>query len=284
MYTGEGEAYPAEAGDSSLQAPSSVDGLNRDEINRARASLNTGIRRSDQYEDMSEAGAVSMTSTMENMVNDLTSHDGPEMDIAPTIVPRELVRPSLEILPTRSPAGGQTSSIPRSIPALDNAAHSSRHSIGSLPGQHDRFKDGPGLPTVWSTPFTPRPEDMSTTSRRPSTAHRVNAAIAPSSLNSPALFQADILQMQEQIQNRSSPPQSFQPTMSSPYETPTNLTSWIKHIDRLQPSPSPWQNSSAVAGVHETVISTRSPEPSPFGAIGEPRARSGRAPTSGQPG
>ncbi|KAK4944449.1 hypothetical protein LTR10_016123 [Elasticomyces elasticus] len=280
VYSAQGEAHPGNAADSSLQAHSSANGLSRDDIERARTSINAAIHRSNQYEDTSEAGAASMTSTMENMVNNLTKQDGSEMSVAPTTVLREAtssLETPLEHLPAERRASGM---LPPTRAALD-PPHSSRHSIGSLPGLHDRLRDRSSLPSIWNTPFTPRPEDLSASSPRPSTAHRTSAAVPPSTLNSPAMFQADTLQLQEQIQNRSSPPESFQPTMSSHYETPTHLTSWIRNIDQLQASPSPFQASSVVAAVNGMVIPTRSPEPSPFGAIGEPRAKS-RAPTSGQ--
>ncbi|KAI1612256.1 EST1-like protein A [Exophiala viscosa] len=283
VYSAQGEAHPGDAADSSLQAHSSANGLSREDIERARTSINAAIQRSNQYEDTSEAGAASMTSTMENMVNNLTKHDGPDMNTVPTTVFHEHAARSLGTPLGHSPAERRASGmLPPSMAAFD-PPQPTRHSIGSLPGLHDRLRDRSSLPSIWNTPFTPRPDDISASSPRPSTAHRTSAALAPSTLNSPAMFQADILQLQEQIQNRSSPPQSFQPTMSSHYETPTHLTSWIRNIDQLQPSPSPFQASSAVAAVQGTVIPTRSPEPSPFGAIGEPRAKS-RAPTSGQAG
>lgn len=265
VYTGQGGLHVEDSSmGSSMHANSSVGSISRDDIEHAKSSINAIGRRRNHHEGMSEASA---TSTMENMVNDLTEQDGTEL----VGVYKGTSTPSLKTPVVQSFAERGLQPQPTTITAHD-IVQSFRHSTGSLAGLQGQIDDQPSIPPVWNTPFTPRPGETGS-SPRPSTAKQISTAAMPSHVNSAAQFNAQITHMQQQIQLRSSPLESFQPTMSNHYDTPTNLTSWIRHKDQSQSPLSPWQDSGQVWG---TVIPTRSPEPAPFGAIGEARPRSSR--------
>jgi len=265
VYTGQGGLHVEDSSmGSSMHANSSVGSISRDDIEHAKSSINAIGRRRNHHEGMSEASA---TSTMENMVNDLTEQDGTEL----VGVYKGTSTPSLKTPVVQSFAERGLQPQPTTITAHD-IVQSFRHSTGSLAGLQGQIDDQPTIPPVWNTPFTPRPGETGS-SPRPSTAKQISTAAMPSHVNSAAQFNAQITHMQQQIQLRSSPLESFQPTMSNHYDTPTNLTSWIRHKDQSQSPLSPWQDSGQVWG---TVIPTRSPEPAPFGAIGEARPRSSR--------
>ena len=142
------------------------------------------------------------------------------------------------------------------------------------------------LPTIFPTPFTPRPGETfgSGSGSRPSTAHQVlppNTAPVPPSRGT-IEFQQQLAQMQHNIQARTSPIASLDPTSSSYYETPTGLNTFIRN----QPDSSPWERSMTTPSNVETEVEIprMAPQASPFGAIGEPRPRIAKTPTSVQPG
>ena len=141
------------------------------------------------------------------------------------------------------------------------------------------------LPSIYNTPFAPRPGETPE-SPRPSSAHRASQSLSnPQNLNSSANFQANLSHLADEVQMRTFPQSSFQPTPSSHDDTPTNITSWVRAADQAQPPSSPWPSSFASArSVKQTPISTKPPSASPFGAVGESRPRSSHTPNSGQPG
>jgi hypothetical protein len=267
VYTGQGGLHVEDSSvGSSLRANSSMGAISRDDIEHAKSSINAIDHHRNQHEGMSEASA---TSTMENMVNDLMEQDNTEI----TGMYNGTSTPSLKTPVVQSFAERGLQPQPATI-TTNGLVQSFRRSTGSLSGLQGQVDDPPSIPPVWTTPFTPRPGETGS-SPRPSTAKQISTTAMPSHVNSATQFNAQITHLQQQIQLRSSPLESFQPTMSSHYDTPTNLTSWIRHNDRSQSPLSPWQDSGQVRG---TVIPTRSPEPAPFGAIGEARPRSSRGP------
>ena len=138
------------------------------------------------------------------------------------------------------------------------------------------------LPGIFQTPFTPLPGEIPNSGSRPSTAHQAappSTAPAPPSRGS-IEFQQQLAQMQHNIQARTSPIASIDPTPSSYYETPTGLNTFILH----QPESSPWERSMTTPSIEDTAIPKRAPRASPFGAIGEARPKNAKTPTSGQPG
>ena len=222
-----------------------------------------------------------MNSAMENMVNNLTRNEQPSQVCIPTATPgifNGSPTPTLKTPVAQSFAE-------RGVASSQSATITPRDHLPQFPGVKDHINSRPPLPSIWNTPFAPRPGETPGSSPRLSTAQGLQEQTAGSqNFNSPGQFQADIMQMQQQIQMRSSPLESFQPTMSSHYDTPSHLTSWVRAADQLQPQLSPWQSSFSPVPTHVTVIPNRSPEPAPFGAIGEPRPKSSRTPKSGQGG
>ncbi|KAI9876585.1 MAG: hypothetical protein M1823_007248, partial [Watsoniomyces obsoletus] len=94
-----------------------------------------------------------------------------------------------------------------------------------------------------------------------------------------------IAQVKHDIQARTSPIIAFDPTPSLPsyYETPTGPNTFVRN--QPDSSPSPWERSltTPAASGASTELPRKTPQASPFGAIGE-RPRSAKSPTSGQPG
>ena len=149
------------------------------------------------------------------------------------------------------------------------------------------------LPGVYNTPFTPRPGETNGSLTRPSTSHRANGSAAspgkgyPPSSNAVA-FEHQIAQMQHNIQNRTSPIQSFDPTVtpasSSCYQTPTGLGTFVRQNASIPVNSSPWVSSVASSTAPGTELPRQAPQASPFGAIGDPRPKNAKTPTSGQLG
>ena len=140
------------------------------------------------------------------------------------------------------------------------------------------------LPSIFQTPFTPLPGEIPNSESRPGTAHQT---LPPSTAPVPPLrgnieFQQQLAQMQHNIQARTSPIASLDPTPSSYYETPTGLNTFMRH----QPDSSPtWERSMTTPSSAHTEVPRRPlPRASPFGAVGETRPKSAKTPTSGQPG
>ncbi|OCT50665.1 hypothetical protein CLCR_06642 [Cladophialophora carrionii] len=257
--------------------------------NTEYAIMNGGIVRQvpSQHEIVPDAEG-SMASRMENMVDDLTR---------PGVPSRESNRSSIahdsSAAPMKTPLAqtfadwGNPPSQPATFTARDlvqRMQHSS--SSASQPSPRAQANNIAPLPSIWNTPFAPRPGETPESSPRPSSAHRfTHPPSVPQNLNSSAEFHTNLVHLQEEIQTRTSPPSSFQPTMSSHYDTPTNLTSWIRAHDQTQPPSSPWKSPfiSAVP-VHQTPVPTKHTNASPYGAIGESRPRSSRTPNTGQPG
>ncbi|KAL2408091.1 hypothetical protein ABEF95_002196 [Exophiala dermatitidis] len=217
----------------------------------------------------------STRSEMEEMVNSIVGTE-----------PHESVGGASSLVTPTTPSVehslGSTAKIlqpPATITAQD-LVQQIRRSSGALPQVLD-------LPGVWSSPFTPRPGEAPGLTSRPSTAHRTPRLGTPApSLNSSERFRAQLELEKEAIQNRTSPVPSFEPSLCTDDEGQAQPAYWLRMSGPLhaQPQQSPWASSFPTNLSHETVISPRKPEPSPFGAIGEPRPRTNRTPTSGQAG
>ncbi|EHY56849.1 hypothetical protein ABEF92_000487 [Exophiala dermatitidis] len=216
-----------------------------------------------------------MRSAMEDMVNSIVGTE-PHASVGGASSLVTPMTPSVE-----HPLGSTANMMqpPATITALD-LVQQLRRSSGALP-------QGLDLPGVWSSPFTPRPGEAPSSTSRPTTAHRTPRLGTPGpSLNSSERFRAQLELEKEAIQNRTSPVPSFEPSPSTDYEGQPQPAYWLRMNGPLhaQPQQSPWASSFPTYLSHETVISPRKPEPSPFGAVGEPRPRSNRTPTSGQAG
>ncbi len=226
----------------------------------------------------------SRTDDMESMVDDLV---GPEpMAIeSPHPIKPQLSAVNGSLSSSRPASGRFTASdlvqqMQQSSPAPPPAspAISSTHRI-SLPG-------------VWKTPFTPRPGETNGASSRPSSSHHVaHDAATPTAiehtLSQDAMaFQHQIAQTRQNIQNRSSPIQGFDPTITpaSNFQTPTGFDTFVRQNASDQSSSLPWVSSANTSSATGTEVPHQAAQASPYGAIGEPRPKSAKTPTSYQPG
>ena len=226
----------------------------------------------------------SRTDDMESMVDDLVGPEPMAME------PPHPVKPRLSVVdgsPSSSrPASARftASDLVRQMqqpsPALPLAspAITSSHRI-SLPG-------------VWKTPFTPRPGETNGASSRPSSSHQVAhhattpTAIGPTLSPDAMAFQHQIAQTRQNIQTRSSPIQGFDPTITpaSYYQTPTGFDTFVRQNASNQSSSLPWVSSANTSSATGTEVPRQAAQASPYGAIGEPRPKSAKTPTSHQPG
>ncbi|OAL35497.1 hypothetical protein AYO20_05116 [Fonsecaea nubica] len=232
----------------------------------------------------------SMASRMENMVDNLMRSEARRHANNSGAVMYDLPPPtaSAPSLPQGLTHSSTSQSQPLPFTARDLVQRIQQPSSASQPNALDQAVNVAVLPSILNTPFAPRPGETPESSPRPSTAHRFPETAStpgPARLSSSAQFQAHLMHMQDHVQMRTSPLESFEPTMSSHYSTPTNMNTWARANDLGQPQLSPWRSSfgSAVPVQHH-AISTRPPDSSPFGAIGESRPKSSRAPNSGQAG
>lgn len=218
---------------------------------------------------------------MENMVNNLTQPEPPRRVPKATNLNDESLSSALKTPTAQSFAErGVTQSQTPAFTARDLVQQIQRSSSSSFPSLGDSGTNRPILPSIMNSPFAPLPGETPGSSPRSTTAQRLHApfTISPQTRQ----FQVNLLQQQHQVQMRTSPADSPQPTMSRHFETPSNLTSWMRVADQPQPVLSPWQSSPYQPVISEGIVSNKAPEPAPFGAIGEPRPKSSGAPTSGQ--
>lgn len=227
-----------------------------------------------------------MASRMENMVNDLTRPAAarPLSNIqggayAPTRT--ETRTPVSPEFVERRISGSQSTNI--NARDLVQRMQQSPGALRSSPkGQAINIAP---LPSILNTPFAPRPGETPE-SPRLRNAHRLMQS--PSSVphyTSSAEFTANLMRMQDQVQMRTSPQSSFQPTMSSNYHDAPSSLPWGRLHDQTAPQSSPWRSPlSSGMSVQPNVTPARPQDPSPYGAIGESRPKSSRTPNSSHPG
>lgn len=142
----------------------------------------------------------------------------------------------------------------------------------------------PSLPSVYNTPFAPTASEQAQLSPRLENAQKRSPSFTSPQIGSSVLFQEQLAQQQRDIQQRSSPQASFQPTQSwmTFGQTPTGMDSLFRAIDNNQERmPSPLGSSNGRAN-------GRSPQPrstpsqAPFGVIGQARPVSRGTPANGQ--
>lgn len=263
---------------------SSINSISREDIEAAKQSRNAVERASSYQEDASDAGvSVSATSTMENMVNNLTQPELPRRTANSTNPHDESLSSVLKTPTAQSFAERgvtQSQSQLQAFTAQDLVQQIQRSPRSSFPSLGDPGTNRPMIPSIMNSPFAPLPGETPGSSPRASTVQRLHApfVISPQTRQ----FQVNLLQQQQQVQIRSSPFESPQSTMLGLFETPSNMTARMRAADPSQPVLSPWQDSPYQPVVSEAVVSKRAPEPAPFGAIGDPRPKSSGAPTSGQ--
>ena len=261
---------------------SSISSISREDIEAAKRSRSIREKASAYREDASDAGvSASATSTMENMVNNLTQPEPQRRSINSASLHDESLSSVLKT-PTAQSFAERTlgQSQLQAFTAQDLVQQIQPSPRSSFPSLVDSGTNRPVLPSIMNSPFAPLPGETPGSSPRASIAQRVQAPFVISPQN--RQFQINLLHQQHQVQMRSSPLDSPQPTMSSLFETPTNMAARMRAADQFQPALSPWQDSSYQSVVSEAVVSKRAPEPAPFGAIGDPRPKSSGAPSSGQ--
>ncbi|KAJ9603778.1 hypothetical protein H2200_011964 [Cladophialophora chaetospira] len=240
-----------------------------------------------QHDSLPDAEG-SMASRMENMVDDLTRSGATRRRSNPSSTAYDVAGTAAKTPVAQAfTERGISPSQPGTFNARDLVQRIQNSSGSSQPSPRPQAINIAPLPSIWNTPFAPRPGETPDSSPRPGSAHRLmHPPSVPGHLTSSAEFQTTLTHLQENIQLRTSPQSSFQPTMSSHYDTPTNMTSWLRSHDQMQSPSSPWASGfvSAVPAQQQTPISTKASNASPFGAIGESRPRSSRTPNSGQPG
>ena len=227
-----------------------------------------------------------MASRLENMVDDLTNPAAPKAasnrssmaqgaSASPMISPVALAFHDPGTLPPQ-PSPFNARDLVQRMQQSPSIMHSS-------PGPQNI--NIASLPSIYNTPFAPRPGETPK-SPRPGSAHRVvPPSLGPQHISSSTEFKTNLTLQADEIQMRTSPISSFQPTPMSHTSIPSIMKPWAHVTDPVQSQPSPWRSTSQNAAfVQQTPISTRPPNSSPYGAIGEPRPRSSRTPNSGQPG
>ncbi|KAK5052120.1 hypothetical protein LTR84_002924 [Exophiala bonariae] len=257
--------------------------ISRDDIEAAKQPTGAAGYSFSYHEDVSDAGAsASVTSAMENMVNNLTrpealDHSTPSIDQTDESHYPVLKTPTAQSFAERGLKQSQRSG----YTAQDFVQPIHRSSSSSFPSLGDAGTNRPILPSIMNSPFAPRPGETPGSPPPANVGQRLRGSreISPQTRH----FQASLLQQQQAIQNRTSPAVSPQPTMSSLSKTPSNVISRGWKINQSQPGSSQW-SSPLSAGLSGTIVRHRAPEPAPFGAIGEPRPKSSGAPVSGQLG
>ncbi|KAK5951420.1 hypothetical protein OHC33_007476 [Knufia fluminis] len=175
-----------------------------------------------------------------------------------------------------------------SLTAMDLVRQMQRSSVGSpasqrSPDSGNNFSQ-PALPSVYKAAFAPTASEQAQLSPRLETAQRRSPSFATPEVNSSAMFQDHIARQQQEIQLRSSPQPTFQPTQSwTNYgQTPTGLDSLFRAFEKGQDrTPSPFGGPHGQAnGRGGRPKSTA--QPSPFGVIGQARTISHGTPPNGQ--
>ena len=260
----------------------SIHGVNPDNVDLGRVKPRLSQDVPPQADNVSEAGVTeSATSTMENMVNDLTHPEPAQRAGFRSMAPDQPLTPTLKT-PTAS------SFSDRVLPHLQGSSFTARDLVQQIHQgptspfvAPDAVGSRPNLPSIYNSPFAPLPGETPGSSPRPSTV----TFPTPFTTNSQAQFRLNLAQQEQQLQDRSSPAELLQATLSSHYsETPAHLKIWGPRLEQSPLSSSPFAGQSFSPSIHGEIISRQSPQRASFGAIGESRPRSSGAPTSGQAG
>jgi len=174
------------------------------------------------------------------------------------------------------------------LTAMDLVRQMQRSSRGSSASQRspdlgNKYTQS-ALPSVYNTAFTPTLSERAQLSPRLDSARRRSPPFATSDVNSSAMFQDQITRQQQEIQQRSSPQPSFQPTPSwSNYgQTPTGLDSLFRAYEKgTDRTPSPLASPNAlINGRGQWGRGTG--QASVLGVIGQARSASHGTPPNGQ--
>lgn len=191
--------------------------------------------------------------------------------------------PSVSLNSSSIAIGTPAEPSPANMMAMDFVRRMQQRSTGSSPVSQkspDSAKKHvqPSLPSVYNTPFAPTASEQAQLSPRLESVQRRSPSFTSPTVNSSAVFQENIAQQQRDVQSRSSPQASFQPTPSWFVQTPSGMDTFMKTYDSQ-----PDRATSPYASPH----GARSPQVkspvqhAPFGVIGQARPASRGAPTRG---
>lgn len=262
---------------------SSVGSITRDDIDSARRTGSQGFaggnsKRLDDEAVMSVS--ASANSTMESMVNDLVQSEASEPLPEDGLPTPTLRKPGMATFPesdTNQRRSGAFTAQDLVQQFHQPSANDSIIPMGRTPSGH------PVLPSVWNTPFAPQIGETSGTYSVSTASHAIGfGQTTHVQQSSGAVFQNELSKKQRQLQLRSSPLLSMQPSTPSYYHSPNGLQSRMRQDDQASPRGSPWQSSPIPTQDSSANLPRRLPQAALFGAIGEARPSQGRTPTSGQ--
>ena len=226
---------------------------------------------------LSDIGIVSAAAEMEQMVDDIV---GPESRKSKTTETTSENRSSLH-----------RSALKKDVPWQPVTAqdfvwqiHQSSPANAFQPPGHASPRPSL-LPSVFQTPFTPRPSERPGSSPRPISASQLPLPSTSPAVRSSTLFETDLIQQQQAIEPKTSPAPTMQSTAQlNYYQTPTGFNTFVRNNVQTQNDSSPWQSSVPSATTSDTTKSTkRVSSGSPFGAIGAGRPGGNtKTPTSGE--
>ena len=226
---------------------------------------------------LSDVGGGSAAAEMEQMVDDIV---GPESRTSKTTEATPGKRSSSH----RNSLKDDVPSQPVTARDFVRQIHRSSPASAFTPPDHASPRPSP-LPSVFQSPFTPRPSERLGSSSRPNSANQHPLPSTAPPVRSSAVFETDLAQQQQAIEAKTSPVPTMQPTaQSNYYQTPTGFNTFVRNNVQTQSDSSPWQSSVHSATTSDTMKSTkRVSSGSPFGAIGAGRPGGNtKTPTSGQ--
>jgi hypothetical protein len=171
--------------------------------------------------------------------------------------------------------------------AASNFKHGGRKSLQASPGtidgprteSHETIR--PTLPSIWNSPFAPRPGETEFPASRPGTVHQQtgfpSSSTTPNAPSSNTRFQEALIQQQRDLEMQPSSVYDFPTTSLSQPASSAKITNFIGRD--LSPIPSPFASSPSVpsATFPSYDIPRQVPQQPRFGAIGQ-------IPPSGQGG
>jgi Est1 DNA/RNA binding domain len=244
--------------------------INRDDIERAKRSSMPSRRPTDIPEDASEslAPSVSTNTTMRRMVDGLVASEVSENHEPNPHFPQI--------------SHGESPPTP-TVDGFEDAAYEDLKSgtKSKNGGPMDNLENiRPMLPSIWNSPFAPRPGETESPHTRPSTAHR--HAVVPSTGTPPAtssntMFQEALLRQQQELEMQQSSIYDLPTTASTLPASSCRNTTFLGR--EASPAPSPFASSPSLpsAAFPSYDVPRNVAQQPRFGAIGE-------IPPSGQGG
>jgi hypothetical protein len=235
--------------------------INRDDIERAKQNSRPLRHTIDNAEDASESvtPSVSTNTAMHRMVDGLVASEASENHEPRPHFP-QISHGEAPPMPAIDVLEGD---------AFEGSQNGPKTSAGPLMEKQENLL--PALPSIWNSPFTPRPGETGPPDARPSTAHKYPVATpnAPIPQSSYARFHEALLHKQQELEMRPSslcdlPTTSLTQTASSVLNT--------RSLGRDEsPIPSPFTPSPSIppATFSRHDVSRQMSQPSRYGAVGQ---------------